>query len=251
MQWHSREHQAEAGRYRCTWSLSRHPRCATDTWDIPWAGRQMPGHRACQSHPAAMSCVGAPDGNGAMLPEPSACSQPPPSPKRGNQQAKHQGLHVPSRSLQAHTLAPGQPGHCHPVPALRDTTAAAPAPPAPAPGAQLRPRLPQAEIFRQLPKRGHGSRRCPRVPLRTRACYSPAVPAAPCSASPWHREGAGPEGPSIGQEELSHELLGQSTACSREPPDLEGAKSCLPEPSTGPSSGQLAAAHVFHVMLQS
>lgn len=101
MQWHSREHQAEAGRYRCTWSPSRHPRCATDTWDMPWAGRQMPGHGACQSHPAAMSCVGAPDGNGVMLPEPSACSQPPPSPKRGKQKAKHQGQQVPSRSPRA------------------------------------------------------------------------------------------------------------------------------------------------------
>lgn len=52
----------------------------------------------------------------------------------------------------AHMEAPGQTGHCHPVPALRDTTATAPAPPAPLPGAQLRPRLPQAEVLRQLPE---------------------------------------------------------------------------------------------------
>lgn len=163
------------------WSPMRHPRCATNTWDMPRAGRQMPGHRACQRHPAVKSCVGAPDRNGVMLPGPSARSQPPPSPKRGKQKAEHRGSHTPSRSPRAHTEAPGQSGHCHPVPALGDTTATAPAPPAPAPGAQLRPRLPQAEILRQLPKRSHGSRRCPCVPLHARACYTPAVPAAPCT----------------------------------------------------------------------
>lgn len=184
MQWHSREDQAEAGSHRCTWSLSRHPGWAANTWDMPWAG--MPGHRACQSHPTAMSCVGPPDRNGLMLPEPSACSQPPPSPKRGKQKAKHRGLHVPSHSPWTHTEAPGQSGHCHPIPALRDTTATAPAPPAPAPGAQLRPRLPQAEILRQLPKRSHGSCWYPCVPRHTHACNTPVMPAA----SPWHQEGA-------------------------------------------------------------
>lgn len=142
-----------------------------------------------------------------MLPEPLACSQPPPSPKRGKQKAKHRGLHVPSHSPWTHTEAPGQSGHCHPVPALRDTTATAPAPPAPAPGAQLRPRLPQAEILRQLPKRSHGSCWYPCVPRHTHACNTPVMPAA----SPWHQEGAELWGPSTGQEELSHELLGQST----------------------------------------
>lgn len=180
MQWHRREHQAEEGRHMCMWSPIRHPRCATDTWDVPWAGREMPGHRACQRHPAAMSCAGAPHRNGVMLPEPLACSQPPPSPKRGKQSKAPRIAHATPQP-RAHTEAPGQSGRCHPVPALGDTTATAPAPPAPAPGAQLRPRLPQAEILRQLPKRGHGSRRCPCVPLHTRACYTPAVPAVPCA----------------------------------------------------------------------
>lgn len=200
-----------------------------------------------------MSSVGAPDRNGAMLPEPLACSQPPPSPKGGKRKAKHQGLHIPSRSPSAHTEAPGQSGHCHLVPALRDTTATAPAPPAPAPGAQLRPRLPQAEILRQLPKRSHGSRRCPCVPLHPRACYTPAVPAAP-RAPP--ALGTGSErsrmDPAQGRSSArSYSDTVLHSVLHSEPSDLEGAKSCLPEPSAGHSSEQLAAAHVFHVMLQS
>lgn len=84
----------------------------------------------------------------------------------------------------ANTEAPGQTGYCHPVPALGDTTATAPAPPAPLPGAQLRPRLPQAEVLRQLPERSHGphgvrtrARLCPwaPVPPHAHACYTPAA----------------------------------------------------------------------------
>lgn len=186
---------AGSTRQRCTWSPSRHPGCGTNTWDLPWAG--MPGDRACQSHPAALRDVGPPDRNGVMLPEPLARSQPPPSPREINTKQS-------SEDCTCYPTAPGTHGgtrtvgHRQPVPALGDTTAAAPAAPAPAPGAQLRPRLPQAEILRQLPKRGHGSR-CPWVPGHAGACYTPAVPAA----SPGHRREQGC-GTSTGQE-LSHQ----------------------------------------------
>lgn len=215
---HNAKPETGASRDTCRQSHSRHPRHTADTSDVPWAGTRTPGRRACHCHPQATSPAGSGTTGSTETLLAKLLARPQPQVMgdgKRTQSTKGRTSHPPPW---LHAAAPGQRGRRHPVPALGDTTAAAPAAPAPPLGAQLRPRLPQAEVLRQLPERSHGPRHlraCARLqpwaplPPHAHACYALATPRAPSAA------GAGKESCGSGREHKAGQepLVGPSTAC--------------------------------------
>lgn len=239
---HNAKPETEASRDTCRQSHSRHPRHTADTSDVPWAGTRTPGRSACHCHPQAMSPAGSGTTGRTETALAKLLARPQPQVMGDGKRTQSTKDCTSHPQPQVHAAAPGQVGHCHPVPALGDTTAAAPAAPAPPLGAQLRPRLPQAEVLRQLPERSHGPRHlraCARlqpwapVPPRAHACYALATPRAPSVA------GAAKESCGSGREHEAGGVRPGATCWTihgvlhGEPLSFEVRMPCLPEPFTG------------------